>query len=100
MSHYNIGGPGAGGGGGMDGHIYGDPHAAHRNMGSAAPGSLTHSPSNYSGHSPTGGMGAAGAGAYPSPYTSTAPSSTGMQGVINSSPGDTQLKRDKDAVYG
>jgi hypothetical protein len=95
MSHYSIGG----GGGAMDGHnIYGDPHAAHRSMGSAAPGSLTHSPSNYSGHSPTG-MGAAGAGAYPSPYTSSAPSST-MQGVINSSPGDTQLKRDKDAVYG
>ena len=79
-------------------HLYqqaaGDPHATHRSI-----PTLSHSPTGgYTGHSPTGGMGSAAAhGQYP--YSSTA-ASTSMAGVMNASPGDSQLKRDKDAVYG
>lgn len=76
----------------MDGHsasMY-DPHSAHRSM---QPHSLSHSP-GLGNHTSalTAGM--------HSQFPSYSTSSSSMPGVMNSTPVDSQVKRDKDLIYG
>jgi hypothetical protein len=84
MSHYAAAAA-------MDGHgssLY-DPHGRHSMPGATTALSHSHSP-NFS-HAGTG---------LQNPYPNYSTPSSGMQGVMNSAPADSQVKRDKDSIYG
>ena len=77
--------------GSMDGHgssIY-DPHRGHTAMQASA--ALSHSPSFTHAPSATG---------LQNPYPNYSTPSSSMPGVMNSSSADSQIKRDKDSIYG